>query len=389
MAHTLRKHYSQDINLSLDNDSWILTKNASISTDDYGFYGAGQDHNAITVKGDIYAQDGAIYCDGIATRTVVDKGGLLSGYYGVYYAGDHSRATNNGTIYAYYGLYADAGQIRFVNNGLINANFYGVYLADASDTFTNGRKGLIHTDGYAIERTGGAAGQHTITINHGLVSGGQYAFDSSNSDDTLVNDGRLIGTIAMGNGDDTLDTRGGVVKGVIEMAGGDDTLFTDRASHVLTEALGDGTDTVKSTVSYTLSPNVERLFLLGNTDINGKGNARADKLHGNSGDNDLKGMAGADDLWGHKGNDRLFGGADLDADLFYFSTGDGKDKVMDYVDGADQLHLEGWNALTSLTDLKNNHATNQGGNLLIEAGGDSLLVLGINKSDLDAGDVYF
>ena len=127
--------------------------------------------------------------------------------------------------------------------------------------------------------------------------------------------------------------------------------------------------------------------LLGKADINGTGTTLADVLHGNAGDNILKGKAGMDHLYGHKGNDRLFGGGD--ADWFYFSTGDGKDRVMDYVDGSDQLHLEGWNAITSLADLKNNHASNQGGNLLIEAGGDSLLVLGIQKADLDVGDVYF
>jgi Ca2+-binding RTX toxin-like protein len=109
-------------------------------------------------------------------------------------------------------------------------------------------------------------------------------------------------------------------------------------------------------------------------------------LRGNTGANDLKGLAGADAFWGGKGNDRLFGGDG--GDSFHFSTGDGKDRVMDFDAGIDALHLEGWTTLADLDDLKNHFATDRGNNLVIKAGNDSLTILGIHKADLDATNVF-
>ena len=275
-----------------------------------------------------------------------------------------------------------------VNRGSIDA-ILGMVAATTDGRIVNAADGQIRATSAGIT-VSSAAGETFHVTNHGDIrmSSNSAAILTSAGDDRVINDGRVEGYIYLGAGNDRFDTRGGIATSSIFGGADDDVLLTDRASYTLRENSGDGTaDTVRSTVSYVLSDNVERLYLLGNKDIDGKGTSLADRLHGNSGNNDLKGLGGADYLYGHKGNDRLFGGGD--ADWFYFSTGDGDDKVMDYVDGSDQLHLEGWNAITSLADLKNNHATNQGANLLIEAGGDSLLVLGISKADLDAGDVFF
>ena len=80
------------------------------------------------------------------------------------------------------------------------------------------------------------------------------------------------------------------------MAGGlgNDTYVVDDASDVVTEALNEGTDTVQSSITYTLGANVENLTLTGGANINATGNGDANVLTGNTGNNVLDGGVGAD-----------------------------------------------------------------------------------------------
>ena len=70
--------------------------------------------------------------------------------------------------------------------------------------------------------------------------------------------------------------------------------MVDNAGDVVTEALNEGTDTVQSSVTYTLGANVENLTLTGSANLNGTGNALANVITGNSGNNILDGAGGAD-----------------------------------------------------------------------------------------------
>ncbi|MFM2275239.1 MAG: hypothetical protein RL211_1111, partial [Pseudomonadota bacterium] len=99
-------------------------------------------------------------------------------------------------------------------------------------------------------------------------------------------------TLNGGAGNDTLN--GGA--GTDSMAGGlgDDTYVVDATTDVVTEALNAGTDTVQSSVTYTLSANVENLTLTATTAINGTGNALDNILTGGAGVNVLTGGAGND-----------------------------------------------------------------------------------------------
>ncbi|WP_326937897.1 calcium-binding protein [Frateuria sp. Soil773] len=93
---------------------------------------------------------------------------------------------------------------------------------------------------------------------------------------------------------------------------GDDVYLVDDAGDTVTEAAGEGQDTIRSTVSYTLSANVERLELAGAAPIDGTGNALDNALVGNDGANRLEGQDGDDVLQGNDGDDTLVGGAGND-----------------------------------------------------------------------------
>jgi len=84
---------------------------------------------------------------------------------------------------------------------------------------------------------------------------------------------------------------------------GNDTYTVDNIGDVVTEAAAGGTDIVNSSVTFTLSAEVETLNLTGSAAINGTGNTTANAIVGNSADNILNGGLGNDTLTGGGGND--------------------------------------------------------------------------------------
>lgn len=165
---------------------------------------------------------------------------------------------------------------------------------------------------------GGDVGAQAARYQLVRTSTGDSGNDTVNGDDAvdIINGGdgnnRLSGggnndSLFSGTGSDRLD--GGT--GADKMAGGagNDTYVVDNAGDVITELANEGTDTVESSITHTLSAHVERLMLTGSGNLNGTGNELDNQLFGNDGDNQLSGLAGSDYLDGKLGADRMIGGA--------------------------------------------------------------------------------
>jgi Ca2+-binding RTX toxin-like protein len=108
---------------------------------------------------------------------------------------------------------------------------------------------------------------------------------------------------------------------------GNDKYVVDSLADVLIEALGEGIDTVRASVSLTLGDNLDYLTLLGAAALDGTGNGLVNVMVGNSAANALTGLGGNDNLAGLGGADILAGGAGRDrlnggtgADAFVFDT---------------------------------------------------------------------
>src|SRR5262245_29609621 len=174
---------------------------------------------------------------------------------------------------------------------------------------------------------------------------------------------------------------------LIDGAGGADTMFggagndvyvVDNAGDLVSENTGEGSDAVFATVSYTLTANVETLVLQGAGNLSGTGNALANGLYGNSGDNRLDGGVGADVLAGNAGNDTF---------VFHMGEGNG-DMVVDFAgNGAglgDSLQFIGYGAGATFTNID---ATHWQVNFNSSASHETIAFM--NEAAIDSSDVLF
>ncbi len=224
--------------------------------------------------------------------------------------------------------------------------------------------------------------------------GGNDTIDGSDGGDTLFG----------GEGNDVLDGNTGI--DAMTGGNGDDTFIVDESGDTTIEgsALG-GTDLVESSVTRTLTANIENLTLTGGAAITGSGNALNNVITGNGAANSLYGFDGDDTLNGAGGADSMFGGNGDDT-YYVDNTGDvtsevsalgGTDTVFSSVNrnltaNIENLTLTGAVALTGAGNSLDNVITgNSGANTLYGFDGGDYLDGGVGADTLfgaNGNDTY-
>jgi Ca2+-binding RTX toxin-like protein len=228
-------------------------------------------------------------------------------------------------------------------------------------------------DTYIIDNVGDVVVENANGGIDTVISSITYTLGSNPENLTLTSNDNLNGTgnelnnVLIGNaGNNLLD--GGAGADTLIGGAGDDTYVVDNTGDVVVENANEGTDTVLSSVTYTLSSNVENLALTGTADINATGNSLANILTGNTGNNLLDGGTGADTMLGGTGDDTYV--VDNVGDVVVENAGQGIDSVLssiNYVlpDNVENLTLTGTADINATGNgLDNVIAGNSGNNLL-------------------------
>ncbi|MBE9189566.1 hypothetical protein IQ230_04130 [Gloeocapsopsis crepidinum LEGE 06123] len=201
-------------------------------------------------------------------------------------------------------------------------------------------------------------------------------------------------------GNDTLDGGAGIdtlIGGI-----GNDVYIVDSRTDVIIEKANGGYDTVRSSVSYKLGSNLEKLVLTGSGNRDSRGNELDNLIIGNRGRNILRGDAGndtldgsnddrSDTLYGGVGNDSLIGAS---KDKLYGEAGDdyltgepaefgipGNTIYMDGGDGNDYLYSR---HDAEMYGGKGNDTVTGGTSVYID-GGDGNDLLDGDESSIDGG----
>jgi Ca2+-binding RTX toxin-like protein len=257
-----------------------------------------------------------------------------------------------------------------------------------NDTMTGG----VGNDTYVVDAAGDTitenASEGTDTVSSSIT----YTLGSNLENLTLTGTTAINGTgndlnntITGNSANNTLSGAAGI--DTLIGGAGDDTYLVDATTEILTENSNQGTDSVSSSVTYTLGNNLENLTLTGTTGINGTGNDLNNTITGNTADNTLSGNAGNDSLSGGAGSDTMTGGAgddtyvvDAAGDTITENALEGTDTVSSSItytllDNLENLTLTGTGTINGTGNALNNTITGNTANNTLsgEAGTDTLV----------------
>ena len=253
-----------------------------------------------------------------------------------------------------------------------------------TDTMLGGNgNDIYYVDGstdVVTELTGAGIDEVRSTVTYTLgnylenltLLGSSAINGTGNGLDNIIVGNSASNTLTGNGGNDTLDGGGG--NDTLVGGSGDDIYIVDASGDVVTEASGQGVDTVRSTAAaYTLSANVENLILMGAASINGTGNSANNVITGNGAANVLDGGAGSDTLIGGDGNDT------------YIIDSIGDIVVETVTGGVDTIQVSFAFSLTSVSNVENLTLTGSGNINGTGNGGANTLIGNVGNNTLDGG----
>jgi Ca2+-binding RTX toxin-like protein len=296
-------------------------------------------------------------------------------------------------------------------------------IGNSADNYIEGYDGDDYLDGGAgIDELHGDAGDDIYVVDAGdtvieqpaegideIRSTATWTLGAEFENLTLLGASNINGTgnsranQVLGNaGNNALD--GGAGIDVLIGGAGNDTYVVDSTADVVTEYANEGSDLVRSQVSYALGESVENLTLLGYSSIAGTGNELDNLITGNSGNNTLTGNAGNDTLNGGSGNDTLLGGVGDDiyvvaqtGDVVAENSGEGTDLIQSSITytlgtNVENLTLTGSGRVNGTGNELDNVLTGNGSNNTLDGSAGNDVLDGRGGSDTLIGgsgnDIY-
>ncbi|MBE2274700.1 MAG: hypothetical protein IAE87_00180, partial [Rhodobacteraceae bacterium] len=331
---------SGPVHILTGDDDLLVGAGVSIESVDNDAVTTWTGQHSITVAGTIRAQDDAINTIGcLPAQTVAILAGaqivtgadrVVTDADGVILDGAGSILSNAGSIISHgsaASLFVRDGATTTVRNtGHMEGDIAGVWNKFGTGTLEFFNSGTVQSPGLVVR---GGLGQDNV-VNTGRMIGALDLGDNADLYDGRL--GSVTGEVAGGAGNDTL--RGGNEVNILSGGSGDDFLFGGNSATDLRDELygGDGRDWIDG--GY------------GNDEIRGgsgddtmSGDFGADTLIGNDGKDNLLGGAlsdmlfggaGSDTLNGGFGHDRLNGGAGADRFFHIGVAGHGSDWIQDY-----------------------------------------------------------
>jgi trimeric autotransporter adhesin len=245
-------------------------------------------------------------------------------------------------------------------------------------------------DSYVVDTTTDVITENASEGTDTIQSSVTYTLGSNLENLTLTGSSSING---IGNSlNNVLTSNSGV--NTLTGGTGNDTYVVSNASDVVVESASEGTDTVQSSVSWTLGTNVENLTLTGSSNINATGNSAVNVVTGNSGNNSLDGGSGADTMSGGAGNDTYF--VDNTGDVINENASEGTDAVQSSVtytlsDNVESLTLTGSSSLAGAGNGQDNIITGNSGSNTLDGGGGVDTLIGGTGNDTymvdNTGDV--
>jgi Ca2+-binding RTX toxin-like protein len=195
-----------------------------------------------------------------------------------------------------------------------------------ADTMTGGAGGDTYfvddAGDTVVENVGEGSDAVFSTVHYALTANVETLVLQGSAD--LQGYGNSLNNAIFGNAGTNL-LNGFAGADVMYGGAGGDVYFVDDTGDAAIENVGEGNDTVFSTVNYGIAANVENLILLGAADLQGFGNGLGNVIYGNTGNNLLDGGAGVDLMVGGTGDDIYF--VDDTSDSAFEVAGQGNDAV--------------------------------------------------------------